>query len=183
MQVLDRKVVRDLWRIRGQAAMIALVIACAVGTAVMAFGVLRSLAETRDEYYEAYRFADIFATVTRAPESVARDIESIRGIARVQTRLVADVAIEIADMDEPVVGHVLSLPERAEPAVNAVVLRQGRTIAPGHADEIIVSETFAAAQRLVPGARIQAMLGNGKRELSIVGIALSPEYITPSGRE
>jgi len=181
VQVLDRKVLRDLWRIRGQAAMIILVITCGVGTAVMTFGVLRSLAETREEYYKAYRFADIFATVSRAPESAAAAIERIPGIARVQTRIVADLALELADMDEPVVGHVLSLPERAEPAVNAVLLRQGRTIAPGHADEIIVSETFATAHRLVPGSRMQAMLGGRKRELSIVGVALSPEYIYALG--
>jgi putative ABC transport system permease protein len=47
---LDRKLLRDLWRIRGQAAVIIVVVACAVATAVMSFGVLRSLAETRAEY-------------------------------------------------------------------------------------------------------------------------------------
>ena len=158
-----------------------IVIACGVATAVMSFSVLRSLAETRSEYYERYRFADVFATLHRAPESVGEAIARIPGVARVQTRLVADIALEMEDIDEPVVGRLLSLPERAEPAVNAIALRQGRAIAPGHQDEIIVSESFATAHRLIPGARLRAMVGGRKLELSIVGIALSPEYVYALG--
>jgi len=179
--ILDRKLVRDLRRIRGQAAMIIVVLACAVATAVMSFGVLRSLAETRSEYYERYRFADLFASLNRAPESVTRAIERIPGVARVQTRLAVDAALEVEAVDEPVLGRLLSLPERGEPAVNAIVLRQGRTIVPGNADEVVVSETFARAHGLAPGARVRAMLGGHERQLVIVGIALSPEYIYALG--
>jgi len=179
--ILDRKLVRDLRRIRGQAAMIVVVIACAVATAVMSFGVLRSLAETRAEYYERYHFADVFATLRRAPEPLTEAIERIPGVARVQTRVAADAALEIDGIDEPVVGRVLSLPDRGEPAVNAVALRQGRMIAPGNAHEIVVSENFARAHGLVPGARLGAILGGHKRELAVVGIALSPEYIYALG--
>jgi len=37
---LDRKLWRDLWHIKGQALTIAIVIACGVGTLVMALGAL-----------------------------------------------------------------------------------------------------------------------------------------------
>ena len=37
-------------------------------------------------YYERYRFADIFAEVKRAPERLGREIASIPGVARVETR-------------------------------------------------------------------------------------------------
>ena len=161
--------------------MIIVVIACAVATAVMSFGVLRSLAETRAEYYERYHFADIFATLHRAPESVTQAIERIPGIARVQTRVAVDGALEVGEIDEPVVGRFLSLPEHGEPAVNAIALRQGRTIVAGNADEVVVSENFARAHGLAPGARVRAMLGGHKRQLVIVGIALSPEYIYALG--
>jgi len=181
VQILDRKLLRDLRRIRGQAAMIALVIACAVATAVMSFGVLRSLAAARSDYYERYRFADVFASPRRAPESVAEAMRAISGVAAVQTRLAADVALDIDGVDEPVAARVLSLPEHGEPAVNAIALRRGRTIAPGHADEIVVSEGFANAHGLAPGGELRALLGGRERALSIVGIALSPEYIYALG--
>ena len=36
---------------------------------------------TEDDYYARYRFADVFATVTRAPESVVGRVRDIPGIA------------------------------------------------------------------------------------------------------
>jgi putative ABC transport system permease protein len=48
---LDRKVLRDLWRMRSQAFAIALVIAAGVGMVVMSLGMMRSLDATREAYY------------------------------------------------------------------------------------------------------------------------------------
>jgi putative ABC transport system permease protein len=181
LPILDRKLLRDLRHIAGQAAAIVLVVACAVATAVMSFGVLRSLDETRTQYYERYRFADVFASVHRAPESVGEAIRRLPGVAAVQTRLVAEVAIGIEGMEEPLAGRWISLPEWGEPEVNALVLRRGRWISSSDADEVIVGESFANAHGLGPGSRITALLGARKRELTVVGVALAPEYIYALG--
>lgn len=66
MRSLDRKLLRDLWRLRGQALAIALVLAAATATFVMSMGVHRSLTETRDAYYARNHFAEVFAGMTRA---------------------------------------------------------------------------------------------------------------------
>jgi len=68
MHPLDRKLLRDLWRRKGMALAIAVVIGAGLATFIMSIGALKSLDETRAAYYERYRFADIFATVKRAPE-------------------------------------------------------------------------------------------------------------------
>ena len=68
MAPLDRKLLRDLWRIKGQALAISLVISVGVLMLVMMTGLVTSLEETRRAYYERYRLADVFVTVTRAPE-------------------------------------------------------------------------------------------------------------------
>ena len=47
LKPLDRKLLRDLWHIKGQAFAIAIVIACGVGMYVMSKGMLVSLEETR----------------------------------------------------------------------------------------------------------------------------------------
>src|SRR3712207_4285400 len=88
MRALDRKLLRDLWRIRGQALAIALVIGCGVATVVMSFSALRSLDETRIAYYERYRFAEVFVQLTRAPEGLADRIRALPGVARAETRIV-----------------------------------------------------------------------------------------------
>ena len=77
MSALNHKLLRDLWRIKGQAGAIALVVAVGVMLLVMMAGMLSSLVETRETYYERYRLADIFAPVTRAPQGMHRDIDVV----------------------------------------------------------------------------------------------------------
>ena len=69
--ILDRKLLRDLWEMKGQALAIAAVVAAGVTMFVMYLSNFDSLRRTRDEYYETARFADVFATLKRAPASLA----------------------------------------------------------------------------------------------------------------
>ena len=60
-------------------------------------------------------------------------------------------------------------------------IRSGRRPEPGRADEVIVNETFAKAHGFGIGSRFSAILNGRKRELVIVGTALSPEFIYTVG--
>ena len=71
LSCLDRKLARDLKRMRGQAIAVAMVIACGLAMMIMARSLIYSLESTRMEYYESNRFADVFAHLKRAPISVA----------------------------------------------------------------------------------------------------------------
>ena len=68
MNVLDKKLLRDLIRLKGQGLAIALVMASGIAVLVMAIGTHRSLSQIRDTYYERYQFAHIFTQVKRAPK-------------------------------------------------------------------------------------------------------------------
>ena len=74
---LDRKLLRDLWRMKGQAVAIGIVIATGVMMLVMMTGLVTSLNETRRAYYERYRLAEVFAPVTRAPERLLSHLAAI----------------------------------------------------------------------------------------------------------
>ena len=87
MNSLNRKLLRDLNKIRGQVVAIGLVVASGVGVLVMALSVLQSLQITSDAYYERYNFAEVFAGVKRAPESLASRIADIPGVQTVETRI------------------------------------------------------------------------------------------------
>ena len=177
MSALNLKLARDLWHIRGQALAIAVVIGCGVAVFVMALSTIRSLDETRTAYYERYRFAEVFASVKRAPEWLTGRIGDIPGVKSVAARIVVDVSLDLPAVAEPITGRLISLPERAGPTHNDFTLRSGRMLAPGRADEAVVSRAFAEAHRLAPGNQISAILNGHKRRLTIVGIALSPEYV------
>lgn len=49
----------------------------------------------------------------------------------------------------------------------------------GSLDEVLVSKGFADANRLDPGAKMKAIINGRLRHITVVGTALSPEYIYP----
>ncbi|HVJ87863.1 MAG TPA: FtsX-like permease family protein [Caulifigura sp.] len=177
MKALDRKLLRNLWQLRGQAIAIAAVMGCGVAAFVMALSTLRSLESTRNAYYERYRFADVFAHVKRAPRAVQPRLEDIRGVDRVYARIVADATLDIAGMTEPAIARLISIPDHEAPPLCTIHRRLGRMPEPGRNNEVLASEAFANSQGLKPGDQIHAVINGRKQPLSIVGIALSPEYI------
>ena len=181
MRVLDIKVFRDLKRLWGQALGIGLVVAGGVATLVLAVGSFRSLEETRVAYYERYQFADVFAVVKRAPKALADQIAQIPGVATVEPRIVKFALLDIPGFREPATGQFISLPEGGQPALNRPYMRAGRLPEPGRADEVVVTDGFARAHGFVPGSHFSAILNGRERELTIVGTALSPEFVYTIG--
>lgn len=177
MKALTQKLWRDAWYLRGPVSAIALVVACGVATVVTTRTAYDSLVLSQAEYYARQRFADVFANLVRAPESLAREIESIPGVAAVRTRLVFEVTLDVPGLREPATARLVSVPEHRVPILNDVHLRAGRWIEPRRRGEVIVSEAFAKANRLQPGDRLGAVLNGRWQSLHVVGIGLSPEYV------
>ena len=119
---LDRKLLRDIWRLRSQAFAISLVIAAGIGMVVMSFGMIRSLEATRDAYYDRYRFADIFASARRFPERLIDDVQSLDGVSIAEGRLTSGATLDIPGIAEPITTRIHSLPRAGMPRVNALVL-------------------------------------------------------------
>ena len=172
---------RDLWHLRGQVFAAALVVACGVAAQVTMRSAYLSLQAAQTNYYASYRFADIFAQLKRAPEQLAGEIRALPGVAQVRTRVVAEVTLDVPGLTEPASGRLVSIPERQETMLNDLFLRRGRYIEASHPDEVLVSEVFAQANKLEVGDKLGAILNGRWRELTVVGIALSPEYIYEVG--
>ncbi len=177
MRALNLKLWRDLWHMKGQALAIALVVMCSVATYVMFRSTLATLRATQDSYYREFRFADVFVSLKRAPEALRQRLLDIPGVERAETRVVADVRLDMPDFAEPVTALMVSLPDGAPPALNGLYLREGRLPAANRADEVVVSTPFARAHRLRPGDRFAAILNGRRQALTLVGTALSPEFI------
>jgi putative ABC transport system permease protein len=174
---LNRKLLRDLWAMKAQASAIAMVVAAGVAMYVMYLSNFASLRETQRAYYERQRFGDVFASLKRAPLRVADDIAAIPGVSAVETRVVAGVTLDMPAYDEPATGRLVSIPAERRPEVNDLFLRRGRWIERGRPDEVLASEGFVLANGLNPGDRVPAVINGRLRRLTIVGVALSPEYV------
>lgn len=177
MRSLDRKLWRDLLRLRGQVLASALLIACAVAVYVMSHGTLHSLDQTRTAFYERYRFADIFAPVKRAPERLGARLAAIPGVARVDTRIAAGVTLDVPGVAEPASGQLVSLPATGHVGLNAPALLDGRLPRADRVEEVLVNQAFAEANGMRAGARFGAIINGNKRQLTVTGIGLSPEFV------
>lgn len=177
MSPLFRKLLRDLARLQGQVITIALVVACGIASFVTMRSNYDSLLYSRDSYYEQFRFGDVFARLERAPRSVEDRLEAVPGVAQVYTRVVESAMVPMPHMARPASGTVVSMPPDGNPSLNAVFLERGRALDPDRSDEVIVLESFARAHGLDPGDRMPAVINGTMRELEIVGIGMSPEFV------
>lgn len=182
MRAMDRKVQRDLWHLRGQVLAIGMVVAAGIAALIMSLSTLEALEETTAAYYERYRFGDVFAWVKRAPGSVEQRIAALPGVRTVQARVSRFATIDIEGFAEPVMGQFISVPAGRQPVLNQLVLRSGRLPEEdGSEDEVVLNEPFAEAHNLAGGDQIVAVINGHRRELRIVGTALSPEFVYALG--
>lgn len=179
MKALDRKLLRDLRLMWSQALTIALVVASGVAGYIATFSAYDGLSWSREVYYAESRFADVFASLKRAPLALERQLAALPGAAHVETSVAQVVQIDIPNVSDPVIGRLVGIDLQALPQLNRIYLREGRMVSAhgGQTLEVLVSEAFALARQLRPGDRIHALINGKREELLISGIALSPEYI------
>ena len=177
MKAIDRKLLRDLWALKTQVISIALVIACGIGGFIASFSTHDSLVWSREHYYDTARFPHVFATAKRAPLALAEAIRGIPGVSEVEMRVVRDAQLSIEGVVPPMIARLIGVDFAHPPAMSRLTLKSGRWPEPGAKGEVVVNQRFLEARRLKLGQRADVLL-NGKLEhLTIVGTALSPEYI------
>lgn len=177
---LNRKLVRDLFRMRGQAIAVSLVMACGLAMLIMSRSLIHSLTSTRAAYYQAHRFADVFAALKRAPLSISGRIREVPGVAVAEMGVAVQVTLDIPGLDEPATGLVRSVPDLRPPELNRLFLRAGEWLKAGKRGEVLVGEAFAEANKLRPGDHITMVLNGRRQSLRLAGVVLSPEYIFES---
>jgi len=184
VRALDRKLWRDLARTWPQAVAIGVLVACAVALFAGSAATARALAGAQAAYYARNRFADVWAEVRRAPEHAAARLAALPGVEEVETRVLAGARVELPGGGaEPVTARVVSVPAGGA-RLDVPHVRRGRGLDPSASDEVLVSEGFAAANRLEPGARLTLVLDGRRQAFRVVGVAISPEFVyavPPSG--
>jgi len=175
---LWRKLVRDLRELRGQVITIALVVACGISSYITMQSAYDSLVFSRDRYYEQFRFADAFSTITRAPRPLLQHLQNVPGVIQVDPRIVEQVLVPMPDSPRPASGTIIGRDvTRHADLLNEVYIKTGRDLDPMRTDEVLVLSAFAEAHHLGPGSKLKTVINGTERQLVMAGTALSPEYI------
>jgi len=177
VNVLDLKTLRDLWSMRTQVMSIALLIAAGIAVLVMSVSNYLALVRAMDAHYRNERFAEVFATLKRAPLSLVERIRQIDGIGVVEPRISQAVRVIRADSELPISGRILSLPPSGQPMLNRLHLVEGRLPDPARPEEVVINAAYAQARTVRPGDAIEVILNGRLQAFRVVGIALSPEFV------
>src|SRR5690606_3044840 len=161
-----------------QALTIALVVASGVGGFITSLSAVDSLVVARDRFYAEERFADVFATVKRAPDALEQSLRAIPGVADVQTTVEHVVRVRLGNVSDPIVGRLIGIDDGEPQRMNRVVVRTGRAPELGESGargdgriEALVSAGFADVRGLKPGDTVSALVNGKERGLLIVGTA------------
>ncbi|UYG05721.1 ABC transporter permease [Halomonas sp. LR3S48] len=177
MQTLDRKLYRDLWRLKGQVLAIAMVIASGVMTLILSVTTLEALAGARERFYASHHFAELFVEVKRAPLGVIEQLQRLEGVNLIEPRVRATIRLAVPGYGDPVRGQLLSLPDGRQPLLNQLHLLAGSLPEAGRDDQVVVSDAFAEAHGLAPGDTLEAIINGRRTRLTLSGVALSPEFL------
>ena len=180
MLALNRKLWRDLRQLWSQVLTIALVVASGVAGTLATFSAWDALSWARERHYAEARFADVFASLKRAPTSLLPRLADIAGVAQVQDGVAHGIQVFLPGVQDPIRGRLTAIDPRSPQHLNRVSLREGHwpseTVASGRL-EVLVSAAFAHARELRPGDPLQALMNGKLQALTVAGIALSPEFI------
>jgi putative ABC transport system permease protein len=177
VSVLDRKLRRDLVRVRATLVAVLLVVVLGVACFVGLFTVYLNLESSRRAYYGQCRMADFWVSLKKAPLTAVERLLDVPGVAEIRPRIAFQATVDLEGVARPLMGEVISLPDSSRGVINGVVLRRGSYFTDERLDQVIVNEAFARARHIVPGQVIHVILNNRLQALYVVGTALSSEFV------
>lgn len=177
VRMLDRKLLRELLAMRMQVLAIALVIAAGVCVQLLSSGLVTSLVDTRQAFYDRSLMADIWAQMVRAPMTVADDISQLPGVLSVEPRLRFGIRIGTGTSADQVLGEILSVPDTRDPRVNRLQISQGRMPSGLRSDEVVILKKFADANKLEVGDTVDLIVRGRLIHANITGLVHSAEHV------
>lgn len=176
MSALQKKSLRDLRRRWPQVAAIGATLTLGVLLFVASYDSFRNVQASYDRTYVRTHFADL--TVTGGdPDAIAAVVRNTPGVERVVTRTQADLPMTIGATK--LVGRVIGMPTVTGHGINEIDLLSGRLPDPAR-DEVAVERHTADTFGLATGERMRVFDGTGWRDVTISGVAQSPEYLWPA---
>lgn len=181
MNALRRKLLRDLWRLRSQVITIALVVASGVGGFVGSLSTLESLSQMRLDYYESSRFGHVFASARRVPRERIAGLRDIPGVSAVDASVSGSAIGVLPTVDATFTARVIGITPASTPpsaqSVGRLHLRSGQWPEASDPRGALISEAFANAHALKPGARLDLLMNGRFETVTVRGIALAPDYV------
>ncbi len=174
---LTHKVWRDMGRYRAQ--FIAVIVTVFLGVAIFAatYDSYENLVTSYETTFLDYRFANL--TVAGGDtEAMATAAVGTAGVEAAYSRTVVDVPLQVGETK--LLGRAVGLPAAGQPPVNQVKVIEGTYLDPARPDGVLVEQHMADHFGLSPGDQLEVLAGTSWRQIEVLGVISSPEYIWPA---
>jgi putative ABC transport system permease protein len=172
---LRRKLLRDIGRHRAQFVAITITVFLGVTIFGATYDSYQNLRASYDTTATDFRFANLLVAGGDVT-AVAGAAEATDGVEAVQLRSVADVPFQVGDVK--LLGRTVGIPIDGPPAVNRLEVVEGATL--DREGAVLVEKHMADHFELTPGDTFGVLGPDGWFDVTVAGIASSPEYIWPA---
>ncbi len=176
MGYIDRKMRRDLWRMKGRAIASVLLITMGAMLYVSFMAMMPSVQNFFYDYYEESDFTDFEVYVSYAPLNIAQQLEAIPGVEAVEPRLIFDARVELSE-NEDVPGKLYGVNSSREMLVNKLTVTSGDYLDPSDPNGILLDRSFAGLKKYEVGDQIEVNIQNVTHTYTVRGLVVSPEFL------
>jgi putative ABC transport system permease protein len=174
---LHRKLLRDIGRHRAQFIAITMIIFLGVTMFGASYDSFQNLKASYETTATEYRFANL-TTSGGDTAAIAASSEAATNVESVETRTSTDIPFRVEDTK--LLGRAIGIPVGDQPTVNQLKIMSGTYLDPSLPDGVLVEEHMADHFSLEPGDTFEILSGTDWRQVTVAGVAASPEYIWPS---
>lgn len=176
MKKLNRMLLRELWKNKGQFLAASAVVFAGIAMFSATFMAYLNLKNSLDFYYSQYRFLDYYAEVAGVSKGIIHKIQAVPGVRDAMGRVVKDVSADMG-RDRRVTVRLISLPDQKAPPINDLYRVSGRSLGQSGSDVCLVGQKFAEFYGLHEGDKIKTIINLRTHEFRIHGVVGSPEFI------
>lgn len=175
MKKLNRMLLREIWKHKGQFLAAAAVVFAGVAMFSATFMAYHNLKNSLDYYYSKYRFLDYYAEVVGVSSGIIRKVRGVDGVQDAMGRVVQDVSADMGG-ERRVTVRLISIPDHNPPLINDLYRVSGRAMG-SRSDHCLVGQKFAEFYGLNVGDRIKTVINLRTYEFKVHGVVGSPEFI------
>jgi len=176
MRILLLKTWRDLLARKGQFFALILLIALGILSYVAFQTGYLDLTASVAKAGSELKFADFTVGVLGAPAGEVAAVARVPGVRAVEGRLIADTGLDVGASRQPV-ARVIGVPVDHRPRVDDVLIEKGRYLSATGRDEVLLNVQYSQDTGTDVGDVVTLRLGGERKQLRVVGIASSPEYM------
>jgi putative ABC transport system permease protein len=148
-------------------------------------GAGRDFTSSIQRTFDELHLADISVKIQAAPSTVVDKIAALPNVAVAEGRLVVDTSLELphGSRDEYGLARLVGIPSSRHPAVNDLLIKEGRYLEPKDELVAVLEHHFIEAYNLKRGEVVCPIVGGKVVDVKIIGVAISPEYLAPVSGE